>query len=63
MGSSCRGEVVVELLGAQERVEFAAGRLMPYNCCIRLIISSLPPQEGLRFGVLQPAFGWGGPWA
>lgn len=54
---------MVELLGAQERVEFVVGCLMPYNCCLLLISSSLPPQAGLCFGVLQPALGWGGPWA
>lgn len=43
-GSSCRGEMVVmELLDTQDRVEFVAGCLKPYNCCIQLISSNLSP--------------------
>ena len=46
--------MVVELLGAQERVEFAVGCLMLYNRCVQLISGSLSP---LCFGGVAPGCG------
>lgn len=34
---------MVELLSAQERVDFAVGCPMPYNCGVWLMSGSLPP--------------------